>query len=116
MIPVKRKPDFCICGHKDSDQVEVTASVSLFSQQVQKISVKDEISCFQHYSVAAQANLYQTLLEILKTGFLMTPYIGTRKLMLTRIASLPTLSCAVQGTVDQTSPGWFSCLEVWEQT
>ena len=66
MSLVMRKPAFCICENKDSDQLRgnIDSIILLLS--------KSEISSFQPSSVTAQPGLCRIWSETPKTGFLTT--------------------------------------------
>ena len=72
-----RKPVFCICENKDTDQLRGNREADQhlcfrYTDSTIPLLSKTEISSFQPSSVAVQPGLCQIWLEIPKTGFLRT--------------------------------------------
>ena len=83
-----RKPAFCICENKDTDQLcgNSTADQRLCFRYMDSTFLllpKSKISSLLPSSVAVQPGLRQTWSEILKTGFLTTRLISVLIMKLT---------------------------------
>ena len=69
MSCVMRKPPFCICKNKGTDQLRGQHLCSHYIRSTFPLLPKSEIS------VAVQHGLCQTWLETLRTGFLVCQYL-----------------------------------------
>ena len=72
-----RKPDFCICENKDTDQLRVNREADQrlcfrYSESTIPLLPTSKISSLSPSSVTAQPGLGRIRLETAKTGFLRT--------------------------------------------
>ena len=70
-----RKPDFCLCKNKGTDQLRSNWEADqglcfCYTDSAISLLLKSEISSFLPASVTVQAGLCRSWLELPKTGFL----------------------------------------------